>query len=86
MTTNYKVIYNVLWPDYYGGGWGETPPHMIVKRFGCTTIHKKRYINASFIHSFIPYTQTQLQPIKNPLKALDFLFRITEYCLLLSLC
>ncbi len=29
------------------------PPHMIVKRFGCTTIHKKRYINASFIHSFI---------------------------------
>ncbi len=26
---------------------------MIVKRFGCTTIHKKRYINASFIHSFI---------------------------------
>ncbi len=22
---------------------------MIVKRFGCTTIHKKRYINASFI-------------------------------------
>ncbi len=29
----------------------ERPPHMIVKRFGCTTIHKKRYINASFIHS-----------------------------------
>ncbi len=27
------------------------PPHMTVKRFGCTTIHKKRYINASFIHS-----------------------------------
>ncbi len=27
----------------------ERPPHMIVKRFGCTTIHKKRYINASFI-------------------------------------
>ncbi len=27
------------------------PPHMIVKRFGCTAIHKKRYINASFIHS-----------------------------------
>ncbi len=24
---------------------------MIVKRFGCTTIHKKRYINAAFIHS-----------------------------------
>ncbi len=31
----------------------ERPPHMTVKRFGCTTIHKKRYINASFIHSFI---------------------------------
>ncbi len=30
----------------------ERPPHMIVKRFGCTTIHKKCYINASFIHSF----------------------------------
>ncbi len=27
---------------------------MIVKRFGCTTIHKKRYINASFINSFMP--------------------------------
>ncbi len=26
---------------------------MIVKCFGCTTIHKKRYINASFIHSII---------------------------------
>ncbi len=25
---------------------------MIVKRIGCTTIHKKRYINASYIHSF----------------------------------
>ncbi len=40
------------WMLHTGGGWGETP-HMIVKRFGCTTIHKKRYINASFIHSFI---------------------------------
>ncbi len=32
------------------------PPHMIVKRFGCTTIHKKRYINASsfiIIHSIL---------------------------------
>ncbi len=29
---------------------------MIVKCFGCTAIHnKKRYINASFIHSFIQY-------------------------------
>ncbi len=27
------------------------PPHMIVKCFGCTTIHKKHYINASFIHT-----------------------------------
>ncbi len=36
------------WMLHTGGGWGETP-HMIVKRFGCTTIHKKRYINASFI-------------------------------------
>ncbi len=26
------------------------PPHMIVKRFGCTTIHKKRYIKC-IIHS-----------------------------------
>ncbi len=27
---------------------------MILKRFGCTAIHnKERYINASFIHSFI---------------------------------
>ncbi len=34
----------------------DRPPHMIVKRFGCTTIHKKRYIKCiihSFIHSFI---------------------------------
>ncbi len=31
----------------------KRPPHMIVKRFGCTAIHnKKRYINASFIHSY----------------------------------
>ncbi len=22
-------------------GWGETPPHVIVKRFGCTAIHNK---------------------------------------------
>ncbi len=29
------------------------PPHVIVKRFGCTTIHKKRYINVSFIHSLL---------------------------------
>ncbi len=29
------------------------PPHMSVKCFGCTTIHKKRYINASFINLFM---------------------------------
>ncbi len=34
-----------------GGGWKETP-HMIVKRFGCTAIHNKRYINAFILHSF----------------------------------
>ncbi len=28
------------------------PPHMIVKRFGCTAIHNKALYNASFIHSF----------------------------------
>ncbi len=46
------------WMLHTGGGWGETP-HMIVKRFGCTTIHKKRYIIASFIQinaSFSSYT------------------------------
>ncbi len=36
----------------HGGGWGETPPHMIVKRFGCTTIHNKALYKC-FIHSFI---------------------------------
>ncbi len=42
-----------------GGGWGETP-HMIVKCFGCTTIHKKRYImHHSFIHSFIHHSWQQ---------------------------
>ncbi len=34
-----------------GGGWGETP-HMIVKCFGCTTVHNKA-LHASFIHSII---------------------------------
>ncbi len=40
------------WMLHTGGGWGKTP-HMIVKRFGCTTIHKVLYksIN-SFIHSY----------------------------------
>ncbi len=33
---------------------------MIVKCFGCTTIHKKRYINASFIHSFIEYLYSKI--------------------------
>ncbi len=46
----------VLWqPSHHPSGCctlvvvEERPPHMIVKRIGCTTIHKKRYINASFI-------------------------------------
>ncbi len=50
----------VLWqPSHHPSGCctlvmvEERPPHMIVKRFGCTTIHKKRYKNASFNHSFI---------------------------------
>ncbi len=32
----------------------ERPPHMIVKRFGCTAIHNKSAIKMhhSFIHSF----------------------------------
>ncbi len=30
------------WMLHTGGGWGETP-HMIVKGFGCTTIHKALY-------------------------------------------
>ncbi len=39
------------WMLHTGGGWGETP-HMIVKRFGCTTIHNKALYKC-FIHSFI---------------------------------
>ncbi len=40
------------WMLHTGGGWGETPPpHMIVKRFGCTTIHKALY--KCIIHSLI---------------------------------
>ncbi len=43
--------------DDDGGGDGgddvveKRPPHMIVKRFGCTTIHKALY--KCFIHSFM---------------------------------
>ncbi len=51
------------WMLHTGGGWGETP-HMIVKRFGCTAIHKKRYINASFIHSFIHSFHSFIQMLK----------------------
>ncbi len=40
------------WMLHTGGGSGETPPHMIVKRFGCTTIHKKALYKC-IIHSFI---------------------------------
>ncbi len=36
-------MYPLKWMLHTGGGWGETPPHMIVKRFGCTTIHKALY-------------------------------------------
>ncbi len=36
-----------------GGGWGETP-YMILKCFGCTTIHNKaQYKCILYIHSFI---------------------------------
>ncbi len=47
-----EAVASSKWMLHTGGGWGETPPHMIVKRFGCTTINKNRYINASFIHSY----------------------------------
>ncbi len=39
------------WMLHTDGGWGETP-HMIVKRFGCTTIHNKP-LYTCIIHSFI---------------------------------
>ncbi len=42
------------WMLHTGGGWGETPPHMIVKRFGCTAIHKKALYKC-IIHSFITW-------------------------------
>ncbi len=37
------------------GGWGETPlpPHMFVKRFGIQQYTIKRYINASFVRSYV---------------------------------
>ncbi len=38
------------WMLHTGGGWGETP-HMITKRFGCTTIHNKALYKC-IIHSF----------------------------------
>ncbi len=47
----------IKWMLHTGGGWGETPPpHMIVKRFGCTTIHNKalyKCLISSFIHSYL---------------------------------
>ncbi len=49
----------VLWlPSHHPSGCctlvvvEERPPHMIVKRFGCTTIHNKALYKC-FIHSFI---------------------------------
>ncbi len=49
-----KVSLACKWMLHTGGGWGETPPptHMIVKRFGCTTIHNKALYKC-LIHSFI---------------------------------
>ncbi len=38
------------WMLHTGGGWGETP-HMIVKRFGCMTIHNKALYKC-LIHAF----------------------------------
>ncbi len=55
------------WMLHTSGGWGETPPpHMIVKRLGVKqyTI-KKRYIDASFIHSFICFILSLLKPCNN---------------------
>ncbi len=58
----------VLWqPSHHPSGCctlvvvEERPPHIIVKRFGCTTIHKKHYKNASFNHSFIGPFKIQRQ-------------------------
>ncbi len=36
----------------------ERPPHMIVKRFGCTTIHNKALYKC-LIHSFIPHSMDE---------------------------
>ncbi len=45
------AITSSKWMLHTGGGWGETPPHMIVKCFGCTTIHNKALYKC-IIHSF----------------------------------
>ncbi len=61
---------------------------MIVKRFGCTTIHKKRYINASsFIHihlciqfSFVCYVNFIGFKIKGKKKS-DIIIYSFRYCI-----
>ncbi len=40
----YIYIKSSKWMLHTGGGWGETPPHMIVKCFGCMAIQNKSAI------------------------------------------
>ncbi len=40
------------WMLHTGGGWGETP-HMIVKSFGCTTIHNKVLYKMHHLYIYI---------------------------------
>ncbi len=50
------------WKLHTGGGWGETPPpppHMIVKRFGCTAIHiKALYKKCIIYHSYVTFVNS----------------------------
>ncbi len=48
------------WMLHIGGGSGETPPPMIVKHFGCTTIHSKALYKC-IIHSIIYCTLIRIQ-------------------------
>ncbi len=65
------------WMLHTGGGWGETPPppHMIVKRFGCTTIHNKALYKC-IIHSFIQYTPSKRNTISEWVS--DFSIGVSE--------